>query len=246
MKRSIGRFRGDAARRGHRRMIPSVPMETKSASSQTARSRIIRLLSDGRIMRARDLRRDAACDGTAIARLVEDGSIHRYGGGYRMSNPSAVLPDEMLASVALRFPRGVLALMGAARHWGLTDIPSGSADPTVYVSRGTPFSNTIGVRVVRKSDPATLEIGVSTVPVFPGRDARVTDPSRTVADLFACGGNTVERGAAQEALAILMRDRGRDAASLAVEYARMLGRTEGTLEIAVEAMEEALTWNAMR
>lgn len=210
------------------------------------RDRIVEKLAGGRIMRAVDIREAAACHPVHLTRLIDEGIIHRFGGGYRLADPSLTLPDETLVSLAIRFPDGVLGLMGAARHWGMTDIPNDSVPATIFVSEGASPSTGIDVKVVRKSRPVTLTVGVATVELALELTLSVTDPSRTVADLFACRAGSSERGAAQEALAILVRDHGNEAAAKSVEYARSLGRARGELETAVEVVGEVGKWNAPR
>lgn len=154
----------------------------------TARERILKALEGGRLLRSRDLQVAADCHAVQIARIVkeDDSPVFQFAGAYVLAGTPLDF-DEALVEAALRFPRGVLSLWGAARFWSLTeDVSRETAHDTILVSAGDWTRSTIpGVDVLSTRNKASLETGIVSVDVAPGVTLQVTNAARTVCDLFA-------------------------------------------------------------
>jgi hypothetical protein len=101
-----------------------------------------------------------------------------------------------------------------------------------------------GIRVVRWRDPAAFTVGVERREFAAGHSLLVTDPARTVVDLFWPLSGATE-GGAREALARLYRTGGDEAMNLCTTYANSFrpARREA-VTAAVETLRETVKWTA--
>ena len=155
----------------------------------THSERLVNILSDGGVMRHRDLVA-AGVPSVVIARVLERGAIERITDhmsgleiGYAL--PGFCGPDggpPRFAALVEMHPRGVFCMRSALQMHELTDdaqeghvmaLPPGA-------SRRTKRE---WLKLVQWGDPRMFEVGVQSMEVL-GQRVRVTDPARTVLDCF--------------------------------------------------------------
>ena len=195
------------------------------------------MLAAGKILRPRDFRR-SGIPNVVIKRLLERSMIQRVVSlgddlllGYALAgNPAG--PEEIehnrLAEIAVQHPSGVLCLQSALRYHGYTDefqVPF-----HVAIRSGANHHTSIqNLSFVRWSDSKRFEIGVDRVSLG-GVSCSITDPARTVADLYGPGRNM---GADRmRAMSMLAGEHGEEAVRKALSHAVALGWGK--------AMEEAV------
>ena len=140
--------------------------------------------ASGRLLRAEDLDVPA----WAMARMAESGAIERVVSGVYVGASCARHPLIEAAAWTLRYPSAVTCLLTAATYHQLTD--AFSRGTWVFVPKGStvPRSRTAAVEVVQTAprfiDPAhDSDNGIARIVVH-GVDLRLTDPDRTVVDLW--------------------------------------------------------------
>lgn len=165
--------------------------------------------------------------GRILTDLVREGFLERpVRGVYVLAEPFGD-PDLVKATIIrLACPEGVICLRGAARLHGMHD--NDTPTWTVAVRHKGPVRVPDRVRVVRWTDPRFFTEGVVEYEGMAGVTLRLTDPARTVADMFRRehhrdkgGGKATTLAEAQDTLAEYVRGRG--SLPEVSRYARILG-----------------------
>jgi predicted transcriptional regulator of viral defense system len=86
-----------------------------SAATLSQREQLRALVSGKSIVRAQELRNEGIA-GSTIQRALDDGDIIRVGRGLYQDPQSDVDSEQMLAEVAKRIPKGVIAMVSALAH----------------------------------------------------------------------------------------------------------------------------------
>ncbi len=156
------------------------PMAPRSPSS-SATALVLELAARKGLLRAADVRA-LGVHGMVLTRLVAQGLLERVDRGvYRLADAEPLgAPDLVL--VAVRVPAGVLGLVTALSHHGLTDEIPKAVD--VLLPRGTPPPR-IDYPPLRLfwASKATHRHGVELLELD-GVEVRMTSPAKTVADCF--------------------------------------------------------------
>lgn len=142
--------------------------------------RVRALLAEGRLVRMRELQ-GAGVTRMAVRRLVEAGELVQAGHGVYRAAEAPLDDKQGLAEAVIRVPDGVVCLHTAANVQGLSVNPIYEVFLAVPAAKRPP--NVQGVRIVQWSRTEMFEVGIETRRIC-GVDVRITDPSRTVADLF--------------------------------------------------------------
>ncbi len=209
----------------------------------TAKERILAVLADGRVLSAAELCGEADCHRVQIARQVQATTISAFGGGFCLPETEhRLFMREHEVKIARRFPGAVLCLTGAARHWGLTTTTSEAAGWSFLVGSGSQHAADF-TTFIRTKRERFLHIGVIDEEIAPGLVLRLTDPARTVCDIFASRSGSKNAVSAEEAFEVLetyMLDVGPvDAAGNLIEMSMQLGRKTTELSAAIEAMRRS-------
>lgn len=159
--------------------------------------------------------------------LVREGFLERpVRGVYMLAEPFGDHDLVKATIIRLACPEGVICLRGAARLHGMHD--NDTPIWMVAVRHLAPVRVPERVKVVRWSDPRFFTEGVEEYEGMAGVNLRVTDPARTVADMFRRehhrdkgGGRATTLAEAQDTLAEFVRGRG--SLPEISRYARVLG-----------------------
>lgn len=153
------------------------------ARTSRASRTVLDALADGTIKTLRDLR-DLGVSPQTLRRMVDDGRIASPGLGLYQSVHVEFDEREQLATVARLVPSSVVWLLSAAAVHRITQVmPSDIWIAVPPTHRGSVEMGLATVRATRLSRPRDLEVGIETVTVR-GVDVRVTNPARTVVDLW--------------------------------------------------------------
>jgi predicted transcriptional regulator of viral defense system len=152
-----------------------------NSPSSSQRERALRLLASQGMTRLAEFRR-AGITGATVSRLERDGAVLRLGRGlYQLPNAPADA-HHTLAQAAKMVTKGIVVLASALAFHDLTD----RQPPKVWVAIGPkdwrPRVTVPDIRVVRYS-PARLMSDIETH-VIEGVPVRITNPARTITDLF--------------------------------------------------------------
>jgi predicted transcriptional regulator of viral defense system len=147
----------------------------------TQKTRATTLLQSNGIVRAGEFHR-AGITATTLARLVQDGSVLRLARGLYQLPDAPLSLHQSLAEAAKRVSRGVICLVSALAFHELTDtLPS-----RVWLAIGNkdrlPRVDYPRLQVVRF--PAHLLTQGVDHQLISGVSVPITDPTRTVVDLF--------------------------------------------------------------
>lgn len=150
-------------------------------TEQTHRDRIIDLLKRQTVARLSDLKATGAT-ATAVSRLEQEGTIIRLSRGLYQLADSPLELHQPLVEAAKLIPKGVICLASALSYHELTDrIPR-----RVWVAIGSkdwrPHIDYPPIRFVRFS-PKALTHHVDKR-LIEGTEIRITNPARTIVDLF--------------------------------------------------------------
>jgi len=152
------------------------------------------LKAAGRPMKASEL----ALSGVtrmALLRATRDGMIERSARGvYRL--PSADDdPRAAWASLSARMPQAVFCMVSAAAYHGLTQNMATSLDVALPLSVKKPSPDSFGApaKFMHWAGDIPFNVGVETV-MIDGVGVRITDPERTVVDLFRYSTLVSQRG----------------------------------------------------
>lgn len=165
--------------------------------------------------------------GRILTDLVREGFLERpVRGVYMLGEPFGEADLVRATIIHMACPEGVICLRGAARLHGMHD--NDTPIWTVAVRHTRPVRVPERTRVVRWSDPRFFSEGVAEYEGLGGVALRVTDPARTVADMFRHehhrdhgGGRATTLAEAQDTLSDFIRGGGRLAD--VGRYARFLG-----------------------
>ena len=150
-------------------------------NDSTDRSRILKLVGAGNLLRAREAKA-VGIHSQWLSRLVEEGMLERVSHGcYRLASEEAS-EHHALALAAARVPAGVICLLSALQFHGIgTQLPS---EVWMALDRRArrPQIDWPPLRVVRSSGLA-LTAGIEEHPIE-GRTVRVYNLAKTVADCF--------------------------------------------------------------
>jgi predicted transcriptional regulator of viral defense system len=117
-----------------------------------------------------------------LSRMVEKGILIRTGRGLYALPDADITEHHSLAAVAKRFPEGVVCLLSALRFHDLTTQSPFEVWFAIGLKARKPALGSPQLRIVRFASTALCEgveiHRIENVPV------RVTEPARTVADLF--------------------------------------------------------------
>ena len=190
----------------------------------------LRLIGDSGVLRPRDLRR-AGIPNVIVTRLLERGLVRRMVSptdgttllGYSLSDgPTG--PEDVhrvrLAEISVMHPAGVLCYHSALRFHGFTD--DFESDMQVAVRPGASRRTSLPhLKVVYWHVEQMFTLGVVRE-TLDGVPCRVTDPYRTVADLFGPHGAD-HAGERTAAMAALVAGHGEGSLAKAAGYASALG-----------------------
>jgi predicted transcriptional regulator of viral defense system len=114
--------------------------------------------------------------------LRDSGEVEQVSRGfYRLAEKPALTNPDLVA-IALRIPRGVICLISALRHHGLTtEIPHG-VDVALPSHAQIPRLGGIPLRAYWYSEPS-FRAGVQTI-LMDGVEVRVYSPEKSIADCF--------------------------------------------------------------
>jgi hypothetical protein len=165
--------------------------------------------------------------GRILTDLVRQGFLERpVRGVYTLAEPFGDFDLQKASIICLACPEGVICLRGATRLHGMHD--NDTPVWTVAVRHTRPVRVPERTRVVRWSDPSFFAEGVEEYEGIAGVTLRVTNPARTVADMFRRehhrdhgGGRAVSLAEAQDTLAAYVSGGG--SLSEAGRWARVLG-----------------------
>jgi len=145
-------------------------------------------------------------------------------GLYRFADAEAISSIDLLA-VCRRAPHGMICLTSALAHWDLTDeiprrvhlaVPRGTSRPTIDYPPTT----------IHVFAAATFDLGRQVADVGPGEAISISDPERTVVDVFRFR-NRLGHDLAHTALRRYLRKPGADPSKIAALAKKL--RVEGPL-----------------
>ena len=170
---------------------------------ETQQDRLIQLLRDQLLMRARDLRA-AGIAASTIARATKAGAIIRAGRGLYQLPESEVDLESTLAEASKRVPRGVVCMVSALAYHQLTDQMPRKVWPAIGAKDWLPSVDYPPLRIVRFRSPY-LEYGVEHH-VISGVDVPIYSISKSLADAFRSR-RFVDRSVAIECLRNTVEER---------------------------------------
>lgn len=147
----------------------------------THRDRIIDFLKRHNVARLTDIKATGAT-ATAVSRLEREGTIIRLSRGLYQLADSPLEPHQPLVEAAKLVPKGVICLVSALSYHELTDqIPR-----RIWVAIGPkdwrPQISYPPIRFVRFSPEALIRHVDGRL--IEGTEVRITNPARTIVDLF--------------------------------------------------------------
>lgn len=164
--------------------------------------------------------------------LRDAGEIERVGRGlYRLSNaPPLTSPD--LVPIAIRSPRGVICLISALAHHGLTTQVPHAVDLALPSHAKAPTLDGVPLRIFWYSEPSfSAGIEVATIDQVA---VRVYSPEKTIADCFKYR-NKIGLDIAIEALRTYRERRRKPDFRMLAEFAR-INRVERIMRPYLEAI----------
>ena len=152
-----------------------------SQSGKSHRDRVMAVLRQQGMARLAELMR-AGATAAAVARLEREGAIVRLARGLYQLPDAPLEAHHTLAEAAKRVPRGVICLVSALAFHDLTDRMPPKVWMAIAPKDWRPRVAQPPIRFVRFPS-AALESGVEAHGIE-GVTVRITDPTRTVVDLF--------------------------------------------------------------
>lgn len=201
------------------------------AASQ--REQLRSIVAERSILRAKDLRK-AGIAGSVIQRALEHGDLVRIGRGLYQDPQTEIDADLVLAEIAKRVPKGIVAMVSALAYHGLTDQMPRKTWVAIGTSDWSPVPGYPPVRIVRFADKY-LGQGVELHKIS-GVEVPIFSVAKTLADLFR-NGRLVDRSVAVEGLRSALDQRKATPAQIA-EAARAGGAWR-----TMRPYLEALTFN---
>jgi predicted transcriptional regulator of viral defense system len=181
--------------------------------------------------RARDFK-SAGIPLVYLKRLCDDGRLARLGRGlYQLPELAGSDAAHDLAEGARMVPRGVICLLSALRHHGVTTQLPHSVWLTIPLKARTPKVTSPPLEIIRASDPA-LSSGVERVRIE-GVEVPMYSLAKTVADCFKYR-NRIGADVAVEALRDALRS-GRSTPAELMRYGA-IDRVANIMRPYVEAM----------
>jgi len=147
----------------------------------TQKERLLKLLNERTIARARELR-EIGVEAATIARAVVDGDVVRVGRGLYQLPGAEIDTNHTLAEVSKRVPRGTVCMISALAYHGLTDQLPRQVWMAIGVKARAPVETYPSIRVVRFRSP-NLELGVE-VHVISGVGVPIYSVAKSLADAF--------------------------------------------------------------
>lgn len=197
------------------------------------REHVLQLARSLGIARARDFKA-AGIPLVYLKRLTDSGELIRLGRGlYQV--PERVGEDiaHELAEAARRVPNGVVSLLSALRHYGLTTQLPNAVWMTIPLKARTPNVQGLRLEIVRATD-AVLKAGVERIQVE-GVDVPIYNVAKTVTDCFKHRRHVGE-DVAIEALRDALRQRKTSAAEV-MRYAG-INRVTRSIEPYIRALQQ--------
>ncbi len=133
------------------------------------------------MMRLSDLRA-AGVTSVTLRRMQDSGEIVKLGRGVYQIADADYTAEHSLAEAALRVPNGVVCLVSALAHHGLTDLMPSKVWVAIGHKAWTPTASSPPLRIVRFAD-SLLTDGVDTV-VIADVGVRIFGVAKTIADSF--------------------------------------------------------------
>jgi predicted transcriptional regulator of viral defense system len=162
------------------------------AAPHTQREQLRSMVAQHGIVRAQELRK-AGIAGTSIQRALENGELVRIGRGLYQDSRSDIDPDQALAEVAKRIPKGVMTDQMPRKVWAAI----GSSD-------WSPVPAYPPTRIIRFTEKY-LRQGIEYHKIS-GVDVPIYSVAKTLADLFR-NGRLVDRSVAVEGLRAAIEQR---------------------------------------
>lgn len=178
-------------------------MEIMSQRIKSHRDRVIEVLRQQGMARLSELMR-AGVTAAAVTRLEREGAIVRLTRGLYQLPDAPLDAHHTLAEAAKRVPRGVVCLVSALAFHDLTDRMPPKVWMAIAPNDWRPRVTQPPIRFVR-FPPEALEDGVDPHRIE-GVTVRITDPTRTIVDLFRYR-RVVGQGVAIEGLREGLRQR---------------------------------------
>ncbi|MEM7706200.1 MAG: type IV toxin-antitoxin system AbiEi family antitoxin domain-containing protein [Pseudomonadota bacterium] len=169
----------------------------------TQQDRMIQLLEDNPLLRARDLRA-AGIAASTIARATRAGTIVRAARGlYQLPNSELDL-ESALAEASMRVPRGIICMTSALAYHRLTDQMPRKVWLAIGAKDWEPSVDYPPIRIVRFRSPY-LEYGVEHH-LISGVDVPIYSIAKSLADAFRSR-RFVDRSVAIECLRNALKER---------------------------------------
>jgi predicted transcriptional regulator of viral defense system len=150
-------------------------------ATATQQDRLIQLLRDHPLARARDLKA-AGIDAPTIARAVTSGVVVRAGRGLYQLPGSATDIESTLAEASKRVPKGTICMISALAYHGLTDQMPRKVWMAIGAKDWEPSIEYPPLRIVRFRPPY-LEYGIERH-VISGVDVPIYSIPKSLADAF--------------------------------------------------------------
>lgn len=144
--------------------------------------RALRLARDRGIARARDFR-EAGVPLVYLKRLTDQGKLIQLSRGlYQLPDLAGTESEHNLAEAARAVPNGIICLMSALRHHGLTTQLPQNVWLALPNKARAPKSPSIPLTIVRLTEPS-LSAGIEHA-LIEGVTVPIYGPAKTVADCF--------------------------------------------------------------
>jgi predicted transcriptional regulator of viral defense system len=167
------------------------------------RERLRSLIAEHPMLRAQEIR-DAGIAGSTIQRALNDGDLIRASRGLYHSPEIPIESNIVLAEVAKRIPRGVVAMISALAWHGLTDQMPRKTWVAIGPSDWSPISSYPPVRIVRFAEKYLAQ-GIEHHNIS-GVEVPIFSVPKTLADLFR-NGQLVDRSVTIEGLRAALEQR---------------------------------------
>jgi predicted transcriptional regulator of viral defense system len=162
--------------------LPTLYNIPPMAPTDTLSERALALAKERGIARARDFRA-AGIPLVYLKRLCDEGRLVQLGRGlYQIPELVGSDAEHNLAEAARLAPKGIICLLSALRHHGLTTQLSHAVWLMLPHKARAPETASFPLEIVRATEPSFSE-GVENV-LIEGVNVRMSNPAKTVADCF--------------------------------------------------------------
>ena len=187
---------------------------------------------------------------SVVSRLIRRGKIRPVRSldeiliGYMLQETEAPsLQDDAIWEIPARHPRAILCLQSALRHHDLTD--GYTSDFVAAVPPNVNRRSLIrGARLITWSNPDMFTVGIMKVALTKGFEVRMTDVSRTLADLYRPE-HGIPEAVREQAIGVVLSRHGDAALTKASEHAAALGWLKH-ISGPLSAARGAIKWSATR